>query len=712
MKKIAAILFLVILAFCLPALADAEEITRYVSDNAQLKAAFEEANALAEAAKTQNKEMDFVNIILTDDIEITNNFAHAGKAPTMGMKFAAGAKVRLRSEEGKQYRITSANAVVPYMYLYQGAKAEITNVILDGSQNGSVISYCLGGSISMGSGVVIENFKISSDMVPGIWLMQIGGAPTLKMDGVTMRNNKCIEFSRGAIMVSAPDGKVIINNCTFENNTTERGFGGVIHSNADMIITDSTFVSNTADAAGAVFAIGAEVIIENCEFKNNRAYTDLDPVGGNGGGALQFQDGSVVTITNCDFTGNTTDSAGGVLLAYVDTEVTFNHCNMIDNEAEDHGGAIAVAGEFSQDETKGSTIYLNDCLLEKNVAHGKEVQNDQVNSPDSPGGGAIFLHEYCKAYLNEGTIIRENYAAYCGGAAYVGFGGHLILDGAEIYDNEAALDGGAVYLDGTGAYNGYDHSNSMRPNPDNSFATGGTLTMKDGIITNNTAGRNGGGVYIYGENEVVVDDVQYIYTGGKAYMTGGIITQNTAKDMGGGVYVGACDTGEKGGVLQMVDGAICNNVAGENGNSSTGENDAGADVYSEGGNAYITLIGADAVTAYILDADNTHVPAAYRRMRFTNWYDDYSDQDPTYGKSAEKIGTGTNTGRYETSIDPDRMVYTIPHDPDNAYNALILDKEELPEVPATGDVFPAQLLAALLLVSAAAGVILKKKLYA
>jgi len=151
MKKIAAILFLVILAFCLPALADAEEITRYVSDNAQLKAAFEEANALAEAAKTQNKEMDFVNIILTDDIEITNNFAHAGKAPTMGMKFAAGAKVRLRSEEGKQYRITSANAVVPYMYLYQGAKAEITNVILDGSQNGSVISYCLGGSISMGS---------------------------------------------------------------------------------------------------------------------------------------------------------------------------------------------------------------------------------------------------------------------------------------------------------------------------------------------------------------------------------------------------------------------------------------------------------------------------------------------------------------------------------------------------------------------------------
>ncbi|MBR5230990.1 MAG: hypothetical protein IKW00_01935, partial [Clostridia bacterium] len=145
-------------------------------------------------------------------------------------------------------------------------------------------------------------------------------------------------------------------------------------------------------------------------------------------------------------------------------------------------------------------------------------------------------------------------------------------------------------------------------------------------------------------------------------------------------------------------------------NTSTGENDAGADVYSEGGNAYITLIGADTVTAYILDSGNTHVPATYRHMRFTNWFDDYSDQDPTYGKAAEKIGTGTQTGRYETSIDPDRIVYQ-PTEKDNNYNALILDSELLPEPPLTGDAFPISLMAALLLVSSAAGVLLKKKIH-
>ncbi|MBR5231680.1 MAG: hypothetical protein IKW00_05470, partial [Clostridia bacterium] len=590
MKRIVVLLCLAVLACCLPALADAAEVTRYVSDNEELKAAVAEANSMAASAEAQNAEMDWMNIILTNDIQITNNFALRGNSHlSAGMLFETGTKVRLRSEEGKQYRITSANKVVPYLYLYEKSTVEITNVILDGCQNGSVISYCLGGNISMGSGVVIENFKISSPLVPGMWLMQMGGVPTLKMEGVTMRNNKCIEFSQGAIMVSAVDGEVIIDNCTFENNTTERGFGGVIHSSAKMSITDSSFIGNTADAAGAVFAIGAEVTIENCQFKNNRAYSDLDPVGGNGGGALQFQDGAVVTITNCDFNDNTTDCVGGVLLAFVNAEVTFNNCNMIGNTAEDHGGAISVAGAFSQNEEDGSAVYLNNCLLEGNIAYGTENQMDQVNAPDSPGGGAIFLHEHCETYLNSGTIIRDNFAAYCGGAVYVGFGGRLICDGAEIYGNEAALDGGAVYLDGTGAYNGYDHSNNMRPNPDNSFATGGKFTLKDGIITGNTAGRNGGGVYINGENEVVVEGEQYIYTGGELAMTGGLIAENTAKDMGGGVYVGACDTGDKGGVLQMVDGAICRNIAGENGNTSTGENDAGADVYSEGGNAYITL---------------------------------------------------------------------------------------------------------------------------
>ena len=702
-KYIVIVLCMVVLAFCLPALAQAAEITRTASTAGELHDAFMEVNTLAAEALAQGKNMDWVNIFITDDIELNR-----------GYEFSENARIRLRSTEGNQFTLSYvADEVGPLLMPILNAQLEVSNLVFDGKQNGSTFLFSAGGHAKLGPKLIIENAAYSSPFISLITSWSYGVntdnkyLATLTMTDVIVRNNTDTFISGAAIDAQ---NSLIIDNCVFENNSSARSFGGAISANGTIQISNSTFAGNLADGGGALFASKANVTINDCIFKNNRACNPLMEQGGNGGGAIQLQYNTQATISNCDFISNTTDCSGGALLTYVGTTVTLNNCNFLKNEADDHGAAITVAGAFSQDEAQGSTVYLNNCLLEGNVAKGTEIQSDQNNAPDSPGGGAIYLHEFCKAYLNKGTVVRNNSSEYCGGAAFVAFGGELICDGAEIYGNKAVLDGGAVYVDGAGAYLGFDHGNNMIPNPDNSFATGGKFTLKDGIIRDNTAGRNGGGVYINGENEVVVEGEQYIYTGGELEMTGGIIVENTAKDMGGGVYVGACDTGDKGGVLQMVDGAICRNIAGENGNTSTGENDAGADVYSEGGNAYITLIGADTVTAYILDSGNTHVPAAYRRMSFTNWFDDYSDQDPTYGKSAEKIGTGTQTGRYETSIDPDRIVYQ-PTEKDNNYNALILDSELLPEPPLTGDAFPISLMAALLLVSSAAGVLLKKKIH-
>ena len=105
-------------------------------------------------------------------------------------------------------------------------------------------------------------------------------------------------------------------------------------------------------------------------------------------------------------------------------------------------------------------------------------------------------------------------------------------------------------------------------------------------------------------------------------MSGGVITGNTARDAGGGVYLendlenGAPNAGR----FLMTDGALYGNIAGENGNTSTGAQDAGADLYAEGEKTGVTLPTAESITAYIQDGSHLYVPDADRTLWFTNWY--------------------------------------------------------------------------------------------
>ena len=196
------------------------------------------------------------------------------------------------------------------------------------------------------------------------------------------------------------------------------------------------------------------------------------------------------------------------------------------------------------------------------------------------------------------------------------------------------------------------------------------MTLKNGLIAENHAALNGGAVYVGGQT--MVDGAEY--QGAVFTMTGGVVTDNQADDMGGGVYVQGAQSGDSAGVLKMTGGAIYYNVAGENGNTSSGASDAGAEIYEEGGNTAISVVSALDITDYIQNPAHTFVPEEDQTVWFSNWYDDYSDQDPDYGKADGKAGTGTNTGRYMSSLDIDRMKY-YPVAGDSAYNALILGRE-------------------------------------
>lgn len=188
------------------------------------------------------------------------------------------------------------------------------------------------------------------------------------------------------------------------------------------------------------------------------------------------------------------------------------------------------------------------------------------------------------------------------------------------------------------------------------------VVMKDGRIANNIAKSNGGGIFLAGAES------SEEYPGSSCIIDGGVITGNHAYKQGGGFYL------ENHSTLEFNKGAVYFNVAGEQGNTATGKDEAGAEIYSEGNGASLTIPTAEQITEYIQSKKNKFVPEKDRNVWFTSWYDDYSDKDKDFGKGEGKEETGVHTGRYMSTKVIDRQEFT-PSPSCGEYKALILDRQ-------------------------------------
>ena len=160
-------------------------------------------------------------------------------------------------------------------------------------------------------------------------------------------------------------------------------------------------------------------------------------------------------------------------------------------------------------------------------------------------GGKLTITGFGTSNLTlDGTGQASNSLVYVSGGSFT------LADGGILANNTASSDGGGVYMDG------------------------GTFTMSGGILTNNTANSDalssGGGVYMDGgtfemSGNAVISKNQapngggvYVDNSGTFTMSGGILTNNTAninnRGSGGGVYV-------DGGTFTMNNGIIFDNEA-------------------------------------------------------------------------------------------------------------------------------------------------------
>ncbi|MBM6898214.1 hypothetical protein H6B10_00595 [Gemmiger formicilis] len=580
-------------------------------------------------------------------------------------------------------------------------------------------------SFTMAGGTICNN-KLLQDTTWGRWGMggivgvvstAVDKAASFTMTDGTISDNQVLKGYGGAITAGtgiAGSTTVLIENGTITRNSAINKFGGAIsaitqeHGTAKVTINDGTISYNKALGGGAIYVRGAadapsaescSLTINGGTIANNKAkITDREdadpskgPQAGEGGGAITVNVNATFNLNGGTIKENYSDLSGGAVQIAKDCRMYMYDGVIADNTAESHGGAICVAADFSVGENgnpEDSVLYMYGGTIQDNIAKSTWVVEKHDDDPYAPGGGGIFLHGNCQLYLYgptdqySGAKITGNETGNesCGGGVYGCFGSTILMNGGWIENNTAAHSGGGVYLDGVGSYEGYTHDFDS----DDSYGTGARFRMYDGRIAGNTAKENGGGIYLSGEN--TISETQdgplpnpLVFRGAVYAMSGGVITDNTAWDAGGGVYVESTkDQGEQAATFVMTDGALYFNVAGEKGgqpdNTSPDANDAGAELYAQGGKSQFTVPAAEAITAYIQDSTHTYVPDEDRAVWFTSWYDDYSDQDSQYGKGdSQTLQTARHTGRYMSSKTLDRMAY-LPVSTDKAYRALILDR--------------------------------------
>jgi hypothetical protein len=210
---------------------------------------------------------------------------------------------------------------------------------------------------------------------------------------------------------------------------------------------DSPFLGGAIYAAEGV----KEVVIEDSIITGNSSTND--------GGGIQSES-DLLRIRDSTISGNTSNASGGGVnatygLVIIDSTISGNNARL-------RGGGVFA------DLDEERTVIL-DSELSGNFA-------------ESRGGGLYISHSNREGNVHVGTTLIENNHAYFGGGI-AGFGSFTIT-GSTIRNNSAyPLDGTWLAGDGGGV-----------------LVTGGTPSITNSALYYNSAGGNGGAVYIDAQN--------------------------------------------------------------------------------------------------------------------------------------------------------------------------------------------------------------------
>ena len=283
-------------------------------------------------------------------------------------------------------------------------------------------------------------------------------------------NNSSGEAKSAGGVLATFKSRLVIDNCSFTNNTSEAGEGGALSIQQESFtnIHKSEFHGNRANGSGGaiIIAILSNVTIESSEFLSNIA---------DQGGAMYIGIISNVTGRECVYKNNLARFSGGVVSMDQSSLFHDHHCQFFHNRAKTDGAFHAIRSELTLDD---SVFSFNKATESGGVMYILQSQREVVfygicnlTHNSAATGGAIYAIE---SILSVHSVDIINIAPF-----YV----------LSIAFNKASDSGGGVYLFRSILNSGYSSITNISCNKANSH--GGGIHAINSLITCTQSYRKG-----------------------------------------------------------------------------------------------------------------------------------------------------------------------------------------------------------------------------
>eukprot|EP00854_Cymbomonas_tetramitiformis_P012422 gene12422-14677_t len=330
-----------------------------------------------------------------------------------------------------------------------------------------------------------------------------GSGSDVEFKNTTLCDNVA-ELSGGAAYITIPRSLVTFDGCRVCNNTALGGSGGGVNSNGTISIMRGSFVvQNSAGVSGGglyggIFSsirVSASTVANNSALRGGGVYSAS-------GGRLGLMDGSAVESNQAAIQGGGAFGSLGSILSVNDSSVSHNW----------------VSSDLEEPDVGGGGVFLGTSAV-ISVGGGGVVRNN--SAPQSAGGGGILAKAGCVLGLADARLSLN--IGGQGGGVYLAGNSTLLLERTSVAQN-SAMNGGGIYGEAAARVVVSDDSAVMW---NMAMSVGGGirsehLSLHSSQVSNNTAGREGGGVRLGAYGELVNATVSFNEAGG-----------------GGGVYFAA-----------------------------------------------------------------------------------------------------------------------------------------------------------------------------
>ncbi len=423
--------------------------------------------------------LSYARVTITNT-DFTGNFGGTG----VGISLLESAASNSVFQNCRFYKNTALDQAALYMIRVENVEIKDCNFSENSISNGALYT-------EWSRGLNIENCNFTDNVSEGSIAGAIYNWHSTNVDIVNCEFKANFASNGGAIYTDFRDftfaeqfaEDFLIKDCLFDGNTATGFAGGAVRSfSGSFELLNCVFMNNEAGfAGGAVSTIGDKkrVLITDCIFENNESNRET-------GGALHVQgDSTIAIVKGTKFNGNISGNYGGGVALALDANLTFEDCSFEGNSAR-FGGAIHVQGEARSLTLKNTTFSSNNAdqmgggiLIAGAETITIEDSRFENNQSGNIGGGLYMVEGQMGASrLNmTNTIFDSNETATVGGAMVILNANSNIT--SCLFVNNEANDVGAISMEASG-------SDELNVTIKNSTFADNTGQLSAGIATSTT----------------------------------------------------------------------------------------------------------------------------------------------------------------------------------------------------------------------------------